>query len=361
MESLELGLLLQKYRLDRQLSLYEMADALKYRVSQLEKIETGDFSVLGEPFFVKGFVRTYLQYFGVSPEEMASVLKKLEAINNPPAADNLKLDVESPVSEEMPVRQVVVPVSPGANAPQKSELLSANTKANTKNKAATDNAKRGIDISTGSFVFLVVLALVGLGAVSWWRHQPTQSAQKAGSEVPPLVLASAAIPAPIVASQSLVIDDVNASVAAPAKKSVEESSEAPTKTLESEAKKVANVVASSAAASSAQHSDAIGDLIAKDNAFHTVEVSGKGRQVELGFTLGEETWIEFRRGNRVLMSRVINASTNEAMFRFSLPVDITFPKPRQVKLTINGNPYSLKDHHHKQVVRLRLVSASATQ
>lgn len=60
------GAMLRDTRLERGVSLEEVAQATKISKSQLAAIESGDASRLPAPVYVRGFVRVYADYLGVS-------------------------------------------------------------------------------------------------------------------------------------------------------------------------------------------------------------------------------------------------------------------------------------------------------
>src|SRR5438093_12473011 len=67
--SVSLGSYLRALREARQGSLEEMARSTRVSVHQLEALESGRFSELPAPVFVKGFIRAYCHFLGESPDE----------------------------------------------------------------------------------------------------------------------------------------------------------------------------------------------------------------------------------------------------------------------------------------------------
>ena len=61
---------LKRQRLERGVSLREMAQATKISVRYLEALERNDFAALPGGAFTKGFVRAYATFVGLDPEEM---------------------------------------------------------------------------------------------------------------------------------------------------------------------------------------------------------------------------------------------------------------------------------------------------
>ena len=65
---------LKELRLEKGITLEKIYDATKIRVTILEKMEAGDFSVVPEPF-IRAFLREYSRVIGVDPER---VIKRYE-------------------------------------------------------------------------------------------------------------------------------------------------------------------------------------------------------------------------------------------------------------------------------------------
>ncbi|NOJ70957.1 RodZ domain-containing protein [Paenibacillus alvei] len=66
----ELGQLLKKARLEKNLSLDDVQEATKIRKRYLEAIEEGDYKVLPGSFYVRAFVKTYAETVGLNPDEI---------------------------------------------------------------------------------------------------------------------------------------------------------------------------------------------------------------------------------------------------------------------------------------------------
>src|SRR5262249_14635745 len=63
------GTYLRALREERHASLEAMAHATRISVRQLNALEAEDFAELPSPVFVKGFIRAYCQFLGISPDE----------------------------------------------------------------------------------------------------------------------------------------------------------------------------------------------------------------------------------------------------------------------------------------------------
>lgn len=66
----ELGQLLKKARVEKNLSLDDVQEATKIRKRYLEAIEEGDYKVLPGSFYVRAFVKTYAETVGLNPDEV---------------------------------------------------------------------------------------------------------------------------------------------------------------------------------------------------------------------------------------------------------------------------------------------------
>ena len=75
-----LGTLLQQARLQRELTIEEVADRTKIRTQFLVAIEEGDFNQLPDQAYVRAFLRTYAKALGLEPE---AVILEYEARHIP--------------------------------------------------------------------------------------------------------------------------------------------------------------------------------------------------------------------------------------------------------------------------------------
>ncbi len=66
----EIGATLKEAREDMGVSLEEVANDLKLRVSQLEDIESGNLDAFKDVFYLKYFIRDYAKYLGLNYEDM---------------------------------------------------------------------------------------------------------------------------------------------------------------------------------------------------------------------------------------------------------------------------------------------------
>ena len=71
-----LGQRLHQKRLQRKLSLEEVAHELKIKASFLSAIEKGEYHKLPSPAYAHGFVRNYASYLGLSRAEISALFKR---------------------------------------------------------------------------------------------------------------------------------------------------------------------------------------------------------------------------------------------------------------------------------------------
>lgn len=70
------GQRLQEERLSKGLSLDDVARATKIRVSFLQAIEKGDYQKLPSSAYVRGFVRNYAEYLGLSKRDILALFRR---------------------------------------------------------------------------------------------------------------------------------------------------------------------------------------------------------------------------------------------------------------------------------------------
>ncbi len=72
-----LGILLKSKREEKNISIGEAAERLKLTAKQIEIIENGDYDLLPEPVFVRGFVRSYGRFLGLDDAQTAVELDEI--------------------------------------------------------------------------------------------------------------------------------------------------------------------------------------------------------------------------------------------------------------------------------------------
>ena len=81
------GVILARFRSERNLTLAEVSQRLKYGIRQIEALEDGDYSQLPGTTYVRGMIRSYAKLLDVDPEVVLAVLNR----QPPPDKVNLNL------------------------------------------------------------------------------------------------------------------------------------------------------------------------------------------------------------------------------------------------------------------------------
>lgn len=96
-----IGTVLERARRERGLSLGEVEDATKIRKRYLDGLEREDFSVLPDPVYVQGFLKTYANYLGLDGEGLAREFRDRRAPRRERQLDNdrryRRSDFEAPL------------------------------------------------------------------------------------------------------------------------------------------------------------------------------------------------------------------------------------------------------------------------
>jgi cytoskeletal protein RodZ len=87
----QIGQILEKRRLEKGLSLKEVEQATKIRTRYLEGLEREDPTVLPDPVYARGFLKTYANFLGLDGEQLSRELKDRRA----PRRDR-QIDYEGP-------------------------------------------------------------------------------------------------------------------------------------------------------------------------------------------------------------------------------------------------------------------------
>ncbi|MDX6379576.1 MAG: cytoskeleton protein RodZ [Rubrobacteraceae bacterium] len=87
----QIGQILEKKRLEKGLSLKEVEQATKIRTRYLEGLEREDPTVLPDPVYARGFLKTYANFLGLDGERLSRELKDLRS----PRRDR-QIDYEGP-------------------------------------------------------------------------------------------------------------------------------------------------------------------------------------------------------------------------------------------------------------------------
>src|SRR5437879_2658866 len=70
------GQLFEKARIARKISLTKAARDLLIKKEQLEALEEGNWQILPEPAFVRGFVKNYAIYLGLDPDYLLALYRR---------------------------------------------------------------------------------------------------------------------------------------------------------------------------------------------------------------------------------------------------------------------------------------------
>lgn len=80
----DLGQLLRKARLEKDIDLDQLQDSTKIQKRYLEAIEEGNFSVLPGHFYVRAFIKSYAEAVGLNPEEVLRLYRnEIPAVSSP--------------------------------------------------------------------------------------------------------------------------------------------------------------------------------------------------------------------------------------------------------------------------------------
>jgi cytoskeleton protein RodZ len=71
----------------RGLSLSSVADQIRIRSVYLAAIEEENWSTIGAPVYVRGFIRTYARFLGIDPEEAVAAFNRTQMVGGEPEAD----------------------------------------------------------------------------------------------------------------------------------------------------------------------------------------------------------------------------------------------------------------------------------
>ena len=89
-ESLTLGERLKKMRNDRRLGINDISKSTRIQVKYLQYLEDGDYSKLPADVYVKGFLRSYAAYMGISEKTLIKQYEREQGIQKSIAAPTVK-------------------------------------------------------------------------------------------------------------------------------------------------------------------------------------------------------------------------------------------------------------------------------
>lgn len=88
-----LGERLRAAREARGLSLSDVADQIRIRTVYLSAIEDENWSMIGAPVYIRGFIRTYARFVGLDPEEAVAAFNRTQPAGGAPQAAGAREDV----------------------------------------------------------------------------------------------------------------------------------------------------------------------------------------------------------------------------------------------------------------------------
>ncbi|MBM7623442.1 helix-turn-helix domain-containing protein [Sporohalobacter salinus] len=95
MEEIEkLGQKIRQARLDRGITIEEVQKSTKIRRKYLQAIEEGDFNVISQEVFLKGFLRVYANYVGLDGREILNEYNQLKQLHQEPKEDETSVEIE---------------------------------------------------------------------------------------------------------------------------------------------------------------------------------------------------------------------------------------------------------------------------
>jgi cytoskeleton protein RodZ len=82
----------------RGLSLSDVSEQIRIRSVYLGAIEEENWSAIGAPVYIRGFLRTYARFLGLDPEEVVTAFNAVPAAGPPPAPSPARASRQSPIS-----------------------------------------------------------------------------------------------------------------------------------------------------------------------------------------------------------------------------------------------------------------------
>jgi cytoskeleton protein RodZ len=90
----------------RGLSLSDVSEQIRIRSVYLAAIEEGNWSAIGAPVYVRGFLRTYARFLGLDPEEVVATFNSGSPVSSQPAATvTERLSRSASMAAELPREQ----------------------------------------------------------------------------------------------------------------------------------------------------------------------------------------------------------------------------------------------------------------
>ena len=302
-QQLSPGVALARRRLERGLSLEDVAQHLKFGVRQITALEEDDFSKLPGATFVRGMIRSY--------------------------AKLLDMDA-APLLQELGRREIPAP---------------ATVYLRTTRIPFPDGAKRSTRVYAALSVLVVLAALAvayewQTGSAPWSAGTTAPVAQRAPVAVPE-PLAPPALPAENRASPPAVVGSTSVEPAAAVP---------PPATVQGgKAAGVAVTVPPAVAKAAEAFPAAQGNPTAV-----RVPVSGAAGKARLVLQFQQESWVEVKQADgRILLSQM-NRGGSEQEVGGTPPFDVVIGNAPSVRLFYNGQSVDLRPHYKVDVARLIL-------
>lgn len=294
------GTELQAAREARGLSVHQLAVELHVSDAMIDAMERGDYSVLGEPVFVRGHLRNYARALGL-PE--AQVLAAYDQTQNKP---------------QTPILVASVPNTTGMGMGMNPRTRDWSTRAGTA---------------------VVVLVLTGL-AVSWWMRRPETPETQALSVVP----AASTVLSPSVSTMPMTaLTDLADSATAPK----------PAKAAVAAASKVPSVATLHIAKSAPRAT------VPAATPAQQVTV-GEGRDLtHVKFVLGAASWVEVYDNNGKRLYYDLAPAGDNLELSGAGPLQVFLGNAPGVSIELEGQPFDLKPFlRSDNTARFKLGSAA---
>lgn len=329
------GTQLRAAREARELSIADVAYALKLNPRQVDALEADRFDLLPGPAFARGFLKNYARFLELDPQPL------LEAIDQAGAGSAIEL---APVS-------------------------------NAQGTMPTADERFRPSVVPAAMVAFALMIVVAAGWYFDWFQQPTivaeepqplpalQAAPKEQAAAVPDAAAAAEPPATTAAEPARMDGQAPAApagsvVASPAPASVGAPVVAPPEALtaKTDGGKLAEADARKAqpAASATANTPASTLQQPAPGEAEKVAVAPASGQHSLVFRFGEDAWVEVRdESGRVILSRIGKAGTAEEV-QGRPPFSLVIGNAAKVVLEHDGRPVDLGPHTRVSVARLRL-------
>lgn len=97
----EVGHKIKQARLDRGITIDEVQKSTKIRKKYLEAIEAGDFEVISQEVFLKGFLRVYANYVGLDGQKILNEYNQLTNLRQEVKKDEMEIEETESTAEKV--------------------------------------------------------------------------------------------------------------------------------------------------------------------------------------------------------------------------------------------------------------------